>query len=520
MPPLVDEMEVSNKSPDQKSQDQVLNLSDYVDASPLYDDWMGQFWECNEAEETIPDTIDELSDEESSRTSSDNYFVQEDFVGWQSSYIPPMSFAVFLGGLAVVTHPVFWVAALTAYGTAKACMSEESICSDGWFIPISEEDDSSQASESDQLEAKQHLSRHISEVAYDLGGSPKMKLLAIEQQIPQQSEEEEEQQQQPSQESEELPQDPSTLETAEEALKWVDRHYPPLAQCAKENIALAGLNALDFFNVFFANDAPFTFEELQRKREDKDIRYGQWESLENVKQASLHPKACKSLGLSMQERLLKFKTKTNSFFGPPFADATKLQRALVASKKLLVLEATTTLKAVPFCDRFYITERWVVTAEKTDQVYCTSLSIYFEVVFTESCPFESQIVSSSKKTFVEIANIWIKMARLALKLTEEARTNRLEQTKNASTTLGNEEAPLELAIEVRRTGNLQSSVIEDEVIGDLPKPSKPKRMLSFRRIISKLRCFPKMLARKRSTPSTSPSSTNPSSSFNDVVSLL
>jgi hypothetical protein len=519
MPPLVDEIEVWNKSPDQKSQDQVLNLSGYVDASPLYDDWMGQFWEFNRSEEMIPDDIDELSDEEVSRASSSDYFDQEDFVGWQSSYIPPMSFAVFLGGLVVVTHPFLAAGALTAFGTAKACMSEESMCSDGWFIPISEEDEPSQARESDQLEAKQLMSRHISEVIYDLGGSPKMKLLTIEQQLPHQSEEEEEQQQ-PSQESEELPLDPSTLETAEEALEWVDRHYPPLAQCAKKNIALAGLNALEFFNVFFANDAPFTFEELQRKREDKDIRYGRWESLENVNQASLHPKACKSLGLSMQERLLQFKTKTNSFFGPPFADATKLQRALVASKKLLVLEATTTLKDVPFCDRFYITERWVVTAEKTDQVYCTSLSIYFEVVFTESCPFESQIVSSSKKTFVEIANRWIEMARQALQLTEEARTNRLEQTKTASTTLSNEEAPLELAIEVRHTGKLQSSVIEDEVIGDLPKRSKPKRMLSFRRIISKMGSFPKMLARKRSTPSTSPSSTSPSSSFHDVASLL
>lgn len=518
MHPLADQMQVLNHSNNKSSEDPISEHSDFLDASPLHEDWMGQFWDCNQAKEILPEYLDEMSDDEVSHASSSHYFDQEDFVGWQSSYIPPMSFAVLLGGLAVVTHPFFWVAgALTAFGTAKACMSSDGLCGEGLLSPLSEE--AALIGESEQLRAKELMSSHVSDIPYDAEESPKKKLLAIEH-VPGKLEEEQprQQEQQPSQESsDESRRDPSNLETTDEALNWVNRHYPPLAESAKENVILTGLNALEFFNVFFANEAPFTFEELQRKRQDKDIQYGKWETLEKPRQASLHPEACEIHDLSIQERLLNFKTKTNSFFGPPYADATKLQRVLVASKKLLVLEATTILKEVPFCDRFYITERWVVTAEKTGQVYHSSLSICYEVVFTQSCPFESQIVSSSKKTFLEIADTWIKMARQALKLTEEARTKRLELGKSASTT-GLMVLARDPAIEVQHTGKLESSVIDDlaiydEAIGDIPKPLKPKRMIAFRRNISMFGNFPKMLSRKRPTRSPSPSTTSASSSF-------
>ena len=85
-----------------------------------------------------------------------------------------------------------------------------------------------------------------------------------------------------------LPQDPSLLESTEQALEWVNHYYPTLSFQNIENVEFKGLNSLEFFDVFLADDAPFTFCEFQKKRQDKNIRYGKWEDLAGrVKQPSL-----------------------------------------------------------------------------------------------------------------------------------------------------------------------------------------------------------------------------------------
>ncbi|CAJ1945619.1 unnamed protein product [Cylindrotheca closterium] len=483
-------------------------------------EWMEPFWDCHD--EPVYNT-DEDEKESISNASSSQYFAKQDFRGWQSAYINPMGLTVFLGGLAVVAHPFFWIAgALTALGTVKACLEDENLCTGDWLYSLTDEEQRKAL----ELKDNQNLSREVSEVTYEYGGTAKVltekkTLLAIEAGPPIIPEEEETE----IEDEDDLKTvngetvdtaavnkslDPRLLKNTPDALNWVHRFYPPLAECAMENVTLVGLSALDFFNVFFADDAPFTFEELQRKRQDKHIVYGQWEQLENVKQASLHPESCRDLSLLMKERLLRFKTKTNSFFGPPYADATKSQRALVASKKLLVLEATTTLKEVPFCERFYVMERWVVTAEKKDDVYHASLSISFEVIFVESCPFESQIVSSSKKTFLEIANTWLSLAQQALKQTEQARSERLEQSKNAKvpssiTTTRKEE---DSAIEVKHEGQRLTSIMDDHGVDCGPvgkmSSSRNRRLNTFRHNLSKLSVS--KLTKKRTPLSTSPSS--------------
>eukprot|EP00980_Cylindrotheca_fusiformis_P027999 scaffold22575_cov141-Cylindrotheca_fusiformis.AAC.30 len=503
-------VEVASHDDDGKA----IDRSELIDTSPLQEDWMGQFWDCNSKDKEVPPGyMEDFDDDDVSRASSTNYFSQEDFVGWQSSYIPPMGFAVFLGGLVVVVHPVLWVAgALTAVGTVKVCLANDDICGEGLFSKFKEQKEEPVRRETQQNETKQTETKRLLLPSPIVEGnatadeSSKKEVIAGKTEDVQQGTSS-------IQPPKTGPQHPSELETPQEALDWINLHYPPMTECAKENVTLAGLNALEFFDVFFANDAPFTFAELQRKRQDKNIEYGKWQELENIQQASLHPKSAESVDIAMQERILTFKTKTNSFFGPPYANATKKQRALVASKKLLVLEATTILKEVPFCDRFYITERWIVTAEKVDQVYHSSLSIYYEVIFKESCPFESQIVSSSKKTFLEIANTWITMARQALKLTEEARTKRLEQTEAGGTGESSQRSP-ELGIEVQHTGKGRSSIVNDnDAVGDVPTPLKLGKMVSFRRNMSKMGHLPRMLHKKMSTLSTNSASTSPSSSF-------
>jgi hypothetical protein len=48
--------------------------------------------------------------------------------------------------------------------------------------------------------------------------------------------------------------------------------------CVVRAVELAGLNAAaQFFDVFFADDAPYSMRDFQKKRGDVDVVYGRWE---------------------------------------------------------------------------------------------------------------------------------------------------------------------------------------------------------------------------------------------------
>lgn len=438
------------------------------------------FWACYNNNTTLTPlpTLQgqhgDSDDDYSSTDGSSNYFSRQDFSAsnWKdaASYLPPWGFAVFLGSL-VITHPFLFAAgALTAVGTSKAFRPEAALCGSGsLFFPLSMDDE--EDIKDTILETDKELVRDVSSVT-------------IEDTDAQQQQEEGE-----SLANDKLPlheRNPANLATPELASAWVQCHYPSLKFCAEENVDFAGLNALEFFHVFFATDAPYNFQELQKKRKDKDIVYGDWRSLGQAKQLSLHPKAQQLDQLNttpyINERLITFKTKTGSYFGPPYADATKVQRALLASKKLLIIEARTTMKDVPYSDRFYIMERWVVTATKKDDMYHASLSIHSQVFFTKSCPFESQIVSKSQETFKEISSTWINMAHQALKLTEKARQIRLQQSSSRDPI---QEIPKSESVEVQHTGS-GSSVIVGENEKEQVRPESPKKKSSFRKSFSKM----------------------------------
>ena len=367
-----------------------------------------------------------LDDSSSSGDSSVGHFDPADFIttNWKSTMgiIPPVGFAVMASGFALF-HPVLFVAgALTAFGTVGAihAMRETyDFCFDGSLCNVVEEDEEKKTKKvDDDMDP-------LSEVTFASTDEDSDQIL---QQLVNVNEDLTENACAPAA-PEKLSfrrSDPSKLET-KEALEWVNHYYPPLEFTAVDKIEFDGLNALEFFNVFFANDAPYTFEEFQKKRQDKDIEYGLWEDLHRVQQPSLHQKAlsCTDLSLSFQERILNFKAKTNNYFGPPYATTCKVQRALVASKHLLVLESKTRISDVPFSDRFHLMERWVVTADKQEDRYVASLSIYTQVFFTSGCPFQSKIKSASKDTYFEIAENWCTMAHEALILTEEHRLKRL-----------------------------------------------------------------------------------------------
>jgi len=217
---------------------------------------------------------------------------------------------------------------------------------------------------------------------------------------------------------------PPSLPADEIDSEWLDRHYPPLDYPLLdpgEEEPFIGISAVEFFGIFLDDEAPYNFVEFQKKRGDVDICYGAWDDLLSPDWAlqldgerlSMHPSATttiKDLATdsihSLRQRIIRFKAKTNSLFGPPFASTTKTQRILIGSKRWAILESKTLLGDIPFSDRFMVIERWLIQADKHAQqqvdhsnagagVYTCSVTSSCAILFSTQCPFEQQIRSKS-----------------------------------------------------------------------------------------------------------------------------
>ncbi len=475
------------------------------------------------------------------------YFAESDFLpsNWTGAveYIPPVGLAVVAGGLCFLNPIVFVggiLTACTALGAVHAAQTSYDTCIDGNLCQIFENDPKnskhtavSEGRDEENNEDGSTLKRELSEVTFNNPGMDDA-ISEVEPEIlsPQSLVKS-------SSGGSRLPQDPSALETCEQALEWVKCFYPPLNCKNIENLEFTGLNALEIFDVFWSDDAPFTFSEFQKKRQDKNIRYGKWEDLTGVAQPSLVQAAAKiclplpsgttdetsTYHNNLKERVLHFQAKTNSgLFGPPYATTTKVQRCLVANKRLLVLESKTTLKDIPFCDRFYVLDRWLITSQKRDDQYVSTMSVSCQVVFSKGCPFEATILSKSQETVTEIALQWNEMAQKALEATEQARLERLKQDEkdSADATTCNEDSKkvlsstYESSIEVERMSSTVSRIIgntDDDSVSVLNEdkgkpPSIPieacskkgtrRRPPSMRRSLS--RSLSSIMKRRRSNP--------------------
>ena len=259
-------------------------------------------------------------------------------------------------------------------------------------------------------------------------------------------------------------------------IKFIKDNHPNLPAIALDHVEFRGLNANEFFDVFFADDAPFGFPAFHKLRSDKEVQYGTWdnsiptnnsliEDMNNNNNVNVNVNVdAIPTSIVTKERAVEYHAKNNAFLGPPYALTSKTQRAYFVSKKLLVIEIKTTLKDIPFCSRFYLIERWIVDGTGTSSSinsknnnknrkhttkkqqhntdtekdrnhnpsrasssHCIYLTVTSKCFFTEECPFESAIVKESAKQIGEISRCWYAMAQDGLKRTEETRTKRLRQ---------------------------------------------------------------------------------------------
>ena len=403
------------------------------------DEWTRWMSSSNSNKPKFADGTDVNDDEQASVDSNTSaYYDPTDFLptNWTHAVhmIPPMGLAVVAGGFAL-THPIMFIAGtVAAYGTAHAAGACSDCCADGYPCMWNQEQVDEEV-EAKRLDEALHGGRATSECTVESSDDdPKNRVDAsMSAQLVASSEK---QDPTPSTSSPAADNGDQTTEVSllkQRPMEWIEKYYPELEHVAVGKAQFFGLNAAEFFNVFFANDAPFTSKEIHKQRGDKDIEYGSWKALDGHQKLSLieNGPSCKDKTVAsfLRERVLSFKAKTNSYFGPPFADTTKVQRVLMASKRLMVMESKTTVKDIPFCDRFYVMERWVVTAEKQVHAgvrqYVSNLSIHSQVFFSKKCSFESQIESKSTSSILEVSTAWCTMAKAALELTEASRMKRI-----------------------------------------------------------------------------------------------
>eukprot|EP00535_Pseudo-nitzschia_heimii_P000709 CAMPEP_0197181480 /NCGR_PEP_ID=MMETSP1423-20130617/5752_1 /TAXON_ID=476441 /ORGANISM="Pseudo-nitzschia heimii, Strain UNC1101" /LENGTH=634 /DNA_ID=CAMNT_0042631735 /DNA_START=262 /DNA_END=2166 /DNA_ORIENTATION=+ len=295
---------------------------------------------------------------------------------------------------------------------------------------------------------------------------------------------------------------PEIQQTREETFdptRWVEENFSTLPIVALQNVEFRGLNANEFFNVFFADDAPFGFPAFHLLRRDKEVQYSSWKSGVTSKKP-IPP------SVASKEREVQYHAKTNSFLGPAYAPTKKIQQAYFVSKKMLIIEIRMTLHDIPFSKQFYLIERWMIDGSRSGDggsrsnlksaglsrkknknrdihdsdgksstkasSHCVYLTVSSRVHFTEECPFESAVRKESAKQVCEISKCWNAMAQAGLKRTEESRRKRLRQRMEEE----------ERAQQISPTSDLQNQIegIEIEYVdsNDLSDQGRTRRLRS------------------------------------------
>jgi len=174
--------------------------------------------------------------------------------------------------------------------------------------------------------------------------------------------------------------------------------------------AFHGLNAKQFFQIFFSDNAPFSFQDFQEELGDKNVQYHPWQTQNNT------------------TRLIEFETPTNSPFCKPYSRGTKQQNLLHRSNKCVVMESITSMQDVPFSDCFNVQEQWVITSNNGVDI---RLKVTAQINFSKSCTFEYQIRSKTISTLQENLDAWHNVAQRAVRISQRQRQRQRQKEEQA-----------------------------------------------------------------------------------------
>ena len=171
----------------------------------------------------------------------------------------------------------------------------------------------------------------------------------------------------------------------------------PLNDSIIEGKEFYALHARDFFKIFFSDEAPFSYQDFQKRRGDININYGKWGG--------------------SSERTIEFQTPSkNPLTSNNYAKATKTHQLLHHSKACVVMQSITNLKDIPFSNSFHVQERWVITST-TEKII--TLRVSAQVNFVKPCPFEHQIRSKTVSTLKKTLENWCIVAQKAIRISQK-----------------------------------------------------------------------------------------------------
>lgn len=150
---------------------------------------------------------------------------------------------------------------------------------------------------------------------------------------------------------------------------------------------------LQFFDLFIAENAPFSFETYFRSRGDTELEFAAWVANEEMG------------GFT---RDVKFRTKIN---GPPIGPKTtrcEIAQQYQIQPSKLTLKSSCKALDVPFSDKFLVEQEWIVLSIGPDR---SVLRISAAVNFVKSTMFRSIIESRSKHDITKDHEAWLSEMR-------------------------------------------------------------------------------------------------------------
>jgi len=155
-----------------------------------------------------------------------------------------------------------------------------------------------------------------------------------------------------------------------------------------------------FWEVYFSDDAKFSFQDFYTHQKQKNFKVSKWEPVKEESKEDAFQKLKRSFNMTI------------NISGVPFCSSSKCIRESTVTKsdEKIEYESSVSTPDVPYGNYFFLKERWVVgsTVPNGNQVY---VRVFMHLDFVKSTFFKGKIESRAVKDYSDDAKLWEKLAR-------------------------------------------------------------------------------------------------------------
>eukprot|EP00347_Sterkiella_histriomuscorum_P016954 403351216 len=191
----------------------------------------------------------------------------------------------------------------------------------------------------------------------------------------------------------------------QDLIAMLDKQYPiPSKEWIQLKTVAMPLTINQFYERFFADQAPFGFDVFSAKMDRKDIQLELWN---NSSASTLDGKPC------LDNKPQRWLRSILAVKGVPFLSQTRHQKHFKIDhndQQSLVIEMQNKSLDIPYADCFYIEEKWWIISEKPNANKCV-LRVAINIVFVKSTLFKSRITSKTQEGMKENIENWCKLAQ-------------------------------------------------------------------------------------------------------------